>query len=64
MKKLEDKNNEQDMKKFKDENFIKKDEDGMEGIKITDENVDEIVDSLLSNIPPFSEEYIKMFSDL
>ena len=63
-KQLEAKDNEEDITKFKDENFIKKEEDGMEGIKITDENVDEIVDSLLSNIPPFSPEYIKMFSEL
>lgn len=49
---------------FKEQNMIKDEKDDMEGIKITDDNVDEIVDDILDNVQPLSPEYIKMFSDI
>ncbi|MEY7999861.1 hypothetical protein AB8U03_06580 [Clostridium sp. Mt-5] len=61
MKQLESMDNEEERQKFKEENMIINDEDDMKGIKITDENVDEIVNSILGNLLPFSPEYIKMF---
>lgn len=51
-----------DKDKFLKDNFIEKGGDNRRGIKITDNNVDKIVDDILKIMPPLSEKYKEMLS--